>query len=113
MGPASDRIASNCIDLRRPGSSTVRVCAGTQCRTQQRWCSPVAVACAWPSPLVIGSVRVDTPHVVRRRSSLEQLRRNLYLAQRTIGDVQALQRGTLPKRLVRRSLVRSLLRGVR
>jgi hypothetical protein len=45
----------------------------------------------------------------RKRSSLEQLRRDLYLAQRTIGDYQAAQRGTLTKRVVRRSLTRAIL----
>lgn len=46
-----------------------------------------------------------------RRSRTEQVRRDLYLAQRTIGDVQAAQRGpdVLAKRLVRRRVRRSLL----
>lgn len=57
--------------------------------------------------------RVHAPHVARRNSSTEQVRRSLYLTQRAIGDAQALRRGTLPKRLVRRSLVRALLRGWR
>ena len=45
-----------------------------------------------------------------RRSALSELRRSLYLSQRAIGDVQAAQRGTLAKRLVRRQVTRSLFR---
>lgn len=46
------------------------------------------------------------------RSTLSQLRRALYLAQRDIGDVQAAERGPQPlaKRLVRRKVTRSLFR---
>jgi hypothetical protein len=45
-----------------------------------------------------------------RRSGLESFRRSLYFAQRTIGDVQAAQRGTLVQRLLRRALGRGLSR---
>ncbi len=38
------------------------------------------------------------------------LRRLLYLSSRTMGDYDALKRGTLPKRLARRTVTRSLLR---
>jgi hypothetical protein len=48
-----------------------------------------------------------------KRSGLSQIRRNMYLAQRAIGDAQAMQRGTIVKRLVRRSLMRSLFRLLR
>lgn len=51
--------------------------------------------------------------MARRGSSLEQFRRATYLTQRSIGDAQALGRGTLAKRLVRRSLVRALFRAMR
>jgi hypothetical protein len=44
------------------------------------------------------------------RSELEELRRSLYIGQRTIGDYQALQRGRLPQRLIRRPVTRSLMR---
>jgi hypothetical protein len=47
-----------------------------------------------------------------RRSGLESFRRSLYFAQRTIGDVQAAQRGTLVQRLLRRSFRRALGRGL-
>ncbi|MFJ5532418.1 hypothetical protein [Streptomyces sp. NPDC093261] len=42
--------------------------------------------------------------MARRRSTLEQFRRGLYLTQRTLGDAQAASRGPAPlaKRLVRR-----------
>lgn len=46
---------------------------------------------------------------------LEQVRRSLYLGQRTIGDLEALQRGGplgLGKRIVRRKVTRSLMRGL-
>lgn len=36
-----------------------------------------------------------------------QTQRNLYLIQRTMGDLSALNRGTLVKRLVRRKVTRS------
>lgn len=44
-----------------------------------------------------------------------QVRRTMYLGQRTIGDVQAAQRGpdVLGKRLVRRAVVRSIFRMFR
>lgn len=48
--------------------------------------------------------------MTRRRSTYSQVQRNLYLTQRTTGDGRALTCGTLPKRLVRRSLTRSLFR---
>jgi hypothetical protein len=38
----------------------------------------------------------DTEHTI------EEVRRNLYLGQRTIGDYQAARRGVLGKRLARR-----------
>jgi len=47
-----------------------------------------------------------------RRSGLESFRRNLYLAQRSIGDYQAARRGTLLPRLLRRSFRRALGRGL-
>jgi len=40
------------------------------------------------------------------------VRRGLYLGQRTIGDYQALRRGRLGRRLVRRSVTRRLMRGM-
>lgn len=47
-----------------------------------------------------------------RRSSVEQLRRDLYLGQRTIGDMQALSRGRIGRRLIRRSVTRSLMKAL-
>jgi hypothetical protein len=47
---------------------------------------------------------------VTKRSTLSQLRRTLYLSQRAMGDYQAAQRGRLAKRLVRRSVTRSVFR---
>jgi hypothetical protein len=46
------------------------------------------------------------------RSTLSQLRRVLYLAQRDIGDMQAAERGPKPlaKRIIRRKVTRSLFR---
>lgn len=46
------------------------------------------------------------------RSTLTQLRRTLYLAQRDIGDAQAAGRGPKPlaKRIARRKVTRSLFR---
>lgn len=41
---------------------------------------------------------------------LDQIRRDMYKSQRGIGDYQALKRGTLRKRLARRSITRSLFR---
>lgn len=49
----------------------------------------------------------------RHRDPVEELRRDSYLLSRTLGDVQAAKRGTLAKRLVRRSLTRALFRGLR
>ena len=53
--------------------------------------------------------------MARRRSALEQLRRNLYLAQRGIGDGQAAARGPAPivKRIARRKATRSVFGGLR
>jgi hypothetical protein len=53
--------------------------------------------------------------MARKRSGLEQVRRDMYLGQRTIGDFQAAQRGpaTLGKRLVRRDLTRAFFRALR
>jgi hypothetical protein len=48
-----------------------------------------------------------------KRSTLSQVRRSSYLLSRTIGDYQAAQRGGLGKRLVRRSLMRTLFRSLR
>jgi hypothetical protein len=45
--------------------------------------------------------------------SARKLQRTLYLTQRAMGDYQAAQRGKLAKRLVRRSVVRSLFRLLR
>lgn len=42
--------------------------------------------------------------------STRRLERNLYLAQRTMGDVRAAQSGRLGKRVARRYLTRSLYR---
>ena len=42
--------------------------------------------------------------------TLEEIRRSMYLGQRTIGDYQAARRGVLAKRLLRRSVTRSLFR---
>lgn len=44
----------------------------------------------------------------RRHSAFEQIRRTLYKTQRTMGDVEALQRGPdkLTERLIRRSIRR-------
>ena len=47
-----------------------------------------------------------------KRSGTEELRRDLYLSQRTIGDYQALRRGRLGKRLVRRAVTRRLMRSL-
>jgi len=48
--------------------------------------------------------------VAARKEDKMTLQRWLYLASRTAGDVNAAKRGTLPKRLVRRTVTRSLLR---
>ena len=46
--------------------------------------------------------------------AIEQIRRNLYLGQRTLGDLQAAARGPVPlaKRLARRRLTRTLMRSL-
>jgi hypothetical protein len=49
----------------------------------------------------------------RKRSGLEEVRRDMYLGQRTIGDYQALRKGRLGKRLVRRTVTRELFRALR
>lgn len=41
------------------------------------------------------------------------LQRDLYLASRTVGDLNAAKRGTLLRRLVLRSYHRTLIRGLR
>lgn len=46
-------------------------------------------------------------------SGMRDLQRTLYLMQRTIGDVDAAQRGRLGKRLSRRYLTRWLFRAFR
>lgn len=47
----------------------------------------------------------------RKRDPVEQVRRDSYFLSRTLGDLDAAKRGRLAKRLVRRSLTRSLFRG--
>ncbi|GAC1331164.1 MAG: hypothetical protein NVSMB13_19400 [Mycobacteriales bacterium] len=47
------------------------------------------------------------------RSFLAQLQRSLYLSQRGIGDARAVQLGTYAKRVLRRSLVRSIFQALR
>lgn len=51
----------------------------------------------------------------RKRSALEQVRRDMYLGQRSIGDVQAAMRGPVPlaKRLIRRDLTRTFFKVLR
>jgi hypothetical protein len=44
--------------------------------------------------------------------TLEEIRRSLYLSQRTIGDYQAARRGTLSRRLARRYVTRTLMRSL-
>ncbi len=48
----------------------------------------------------------------RKRSGAEELRHDLYLSQRTIGDYQALKRGRLGRRIIRRNVTRRLMRGL-
>jgi len=50
--------------------------------------------------------------IARKRSTLSQLRRALYLTQRDIGDAQAVVRepGTYAKRRVRRRATRAVFR---
>lgn len=50
--------------------------------------------------------------MARRKDPLEQTRRGLYKTQRTIGDYQALRRGRLPQRLVRRAVTRRVMRSI-
>jgi len=50
--------------------------------------------------------------MARKRSAWNEIRRDLYLTQRTMGDVSAARRGRLGKRLVRRSLTRSIFRAL-
>jgi hypothetical protein len=45
--------------------------------------------------------------MARERSFLKQAQRDTYLISRTAGDLAALQRGALPKRLIRRKATRS------
>jgi hypothetical protein len=49
----------------------------------------------------------------RRRSSWNTMRRDMYLTQRTMGDISAAGRGRLPQRVIRRRLVRSIFRSLR
>jgi hypothetical protein len=51
----------------------------------------------------------------RHRSALSTVRRDMYLGQRAIGDLQAASRGPVPlgRRLVRRRLTRSFFRSWR
>lgn len=51
--------------------------------------------------------------MARHRSTLEQIRRTLYFGQRSIGDAEAVRRGTILKRLARRSLTRTFFRALR
>ena len=46
-------------------------------------------------------------------STWSSTRRSLYKSQRLMGDLSAAKRRTLPKRLLRRSITRSLLRAFR
>lgn len=47
--------------------------------------------------------------MTRRRAMPAKLQRELYLASRTAGDVNALQRGRLGKRLVKRVVHRKMI----
>ncbi len=49
----------------------------------------------------------------RRRDPLRQVQRASYLTSRGLGDFRAAKRGTLPKRVARRSLTRALFRAFR
>jgi hypothetical protein len=53
--------------------------------------------------------------MARRRSTWNKVRRDLYFTQRTIGDLSAASRGYTPlaRRLIRRSLTRSVFRTLR
>jgi hypothetical protein len=46
----------------------------------------------------------------RKRSAFRQVQRDLYLTQRTMGDLSALASGRLPRRLARRSATRTIFR---
>jgi hypothetical protein len=48
----------------------------------------------------------------RHDHSLEEIRRAMYVGQRTIGDYQAARRGTIGRRLARRYVTRSLMRAL-
>jgi hypothetical protein len=50
--------------------------------------------------------------MARKRSTWNQIQRDLYLTQRTMSDVSAARRGRLGKRLLRRYTVRSLFRAL-
>lgn len=49
----------------------------------------------------------------KNASIVTMMRRYLYFTQRTLGDAQAAQRGTLAKRVVRRKITRSVFRYLR
>ena len=46
------------------------------------------------------------------RHDAEQIRRAMYLGQRTLGDVHAARRGRLGRRLVRRAVSKRLMRAI-
>jgi hypothetical protein len=50
--------------------------------------------------------------MTKRKDPLERTRRGMYLGQRTIGDYQALRRGRLPQRLIRRAVTRRVMRKI-
>ena len=52
------------------------------------------------------SIENDVPGMSRPRSALRDFQRVTYLMSRTAGDLSALQRGRLGKRLVRRQVTR-------
>jgi hypothetical protein len=51
--------------------------------------------------------------MTRRSSPLRKAQRTSYRTSRLLGDLSAASRGTLPKRLVRRSVTRSIFRAFR
>jgi hypothetical protein len=53
--------------------------------------------------------------MARKRSGIEQVRRDSYLLSRTLGDVEAARRGPAPlaRRLARRDLTRAFFRFLR
>jgi hypothetical protein len=54
-------------------------------------------------------------HSCSSTHELEHIRRNLYYGQRAVGDLQAFQRGGvlgLGKRVARRKITRTLMRGL-